>query len=423
MTTTGTTPGRGDEGPGRRPLDDASHASMSSQRQLQVDPLTSSTIVDTPDSDHALHMEFYRRFYPAVAEVRNFSLSATAFAPTAPPIPTKLSELLKDPVNRSCAWRFISTIGIDGGFSVAERQALCAGLLSYVKQDKDQCVVPLIEIALYAAELREMELYKAVGEVVRASGLGDTIAGSTVAGFCDLSSYNAARQSEFHPWMEIYAQSASVPIYEQVASALASRVMDGQAGTYDHLLRTLCLADSPHAATVLLRLVGTSLPPTAEEIPKPDPVKVGLTIFTPICLGIVATKGLLEGVVAFRQSEPILTAIKTGLTYPPAWALGGVAGALGGLALVSFIASQRERLVAFFDSLRTHLQGTDYHHFAERTYARLGEAAPRNQYASKLRCQMESCDAYASVIEDWRRMYPLHAAPSNKDDTSREENS
>lgn len=407
MNANGAAPSHGQDEPRGRHLEDASGSPLSSSHRYQVDPFTSSSVTVTSHSDDALKMELYRRFHPAVAACRDYTLSSTAFAPTVPSFPTALSDLLKEPANRSCAWRCIGTVGIDGTFSVAERRALCAGLLSYAHQDREESIIPLIEIALYAADRRDMELYKAVGEVALSSGLGDSIAASTIAGFCGLKSYNAVRESAFHPWMEIFARSNSLPVYDTIARALTERVMARQPGTYDHLLRTLCMADSSRAATVLQGLVAAPLPPKSATIPKPRSLKIALGAFTPVCVGMVAAQGVVEAALALGHSEPIATAVTSALSTPRLWIISGVMGVLGGLTAISTAWVARNQLATFFDAMRDHLLGPDYHHLAERIYARLGEAAPRNRYARIVRHNMESCDAYASVMDGWRRSYPL----------------
>ena len=421
MSTNGVAPGHGHEGPHARAITTDQLASGSiAPHTIEVSPLASSNLTEAHHSDHALEMDFYRRFHSAVAACRDFSLNLKAFAPSPPAIPSKLSELLKDPDNRSCAWRFIGTMGISDTFGISERRALCAGLLTYVKQDKDECVIPLIEIALYAADQKDMELYKAVGEVARAAGIGELIADSTIAGFCSLNSYNAARQPEFHPWIEIFAASNSLPVYQQLASTLEDRVQARQPGTYDHLLRTLCISDSPHTVSVIRSLVAIPLPPSADMIPKPTSWVIGLGVGIPIGVGLVAIHSVLDGALALARSENVWAALVTTPLTPQAWFIGGMVGTITGLFSVTTAWLLRAEIVSHNEGMRAHLLSHDYHHMAERIYARLGEAAPTNQNAKPLRRDMESCDAYAAVIDTWRQRYPLCSASDPIDGTTRE---
>ncbi len=390
------------------------------QHTVAHSPLTSSILAEAADSDYALAMDFYRRFHPAVADSRDFSLSLKAFVPSPPSIPSKLSDILKDPENRSCAWRFIGTMGIADTFGTSERRALCAGLLEYVKQDKDECVIPLAEIALYAADQKDMELYKAVGEVALAAGIGEHIADSTVSGFCYLNSYNASRQPEFHPWMEIFAASHSLPVYQQLATTLSERVLARRPGTYDHLLRTLCIEDSPLTVSVLHSLVATSLPPNTDTIPKPNSLMIALSTAAPICLGLVAIKSFMDGALALGKSGGVLAALASAPLTPQAWLIAGSVGAIVGLLKVTAAWTLRDQTVKYYEWMRDHLLSDDYRHFAERIYARLGEAAQRNPHATSLRRDMESCDAYASVIETWRQRHPLGSASNPIADTTRQ---
>ena len=361
-----------------------------------------------PHSDDALRMELYRRFESAMRGCKNFTVSENAFAPTPPKIPTPLAETLKDPETRSCAWRYFETIGIDSAFSATERRALCVGLLSYVNEDRTTCVDPLIEMALYASEHRDMPLYKAVGEVARATGLGNVIAAATVSGFCELSSYNAQRESAFHPWIDILARSDSEPVYAQIADSLNSRIRARQAGTYDHLLRTLCQAPSRHAATLLRSMVAVSYPPIADEVPKPRSLTVGLSTATQLCLVVVTVHSLFQAAAAFERSEEIGMALKTVLISPTVWSFGASVGALCGLALVGWMWEDRRQAIELFDGIRQNLKGLDYLHFAERVYGRLGESAACNPYAEPLRAYMEHSEVHASVIGTWKKRYPLN---------------
>jgi len=411
MSSNGAAPGHGREGSHARTIttDQLTNGSVA-PHPIEASPLASSTLTEALHSDHALQMDFYRRFHPAVAECRDFSLTFKAFDPSPPPIPSTLSDLLKDAANRSCAWRYIATMGIADTFATSERRALCAGLLMYARQDRDECVIPLIEIALYAAERKDMELYKAVGEVARAAGIGEHIADATIAGFCSLNSYNAARQPEFHPWMEIFATSDSPSVYQQLATTLEDRVRARQPGTYDHLLRALCISDSPHTVSVIRSLVAMPLPPSADMIPKPKSWTIGLRIGAPICLGLVAVQSVLEGALGLERSEGILAALVTTPLTPQAWFIGGMVGAITGLFNVTTAWLLRAEAVSHNEGMRAYLLSHDHHHMAERIYARLGEAAPMNQNARSLRRDMESCDVYASVIDTWRKRHPLDSA-------------
>lgn len=370
--------------------------------------LASAELQVSSDSNDALRMELYRRFDSALRTCKDFSLDEAAFAPTAPRIPTLLAETLKDPENRSCAWRFFETLGIDGAFSVTERRTLCVGLLSYVNQDRAECVTPLIEMALYASHHRDMPLYKAIGEVARAAGLGGEIAAATVSGFCNLSSYNALRDTALHPWITILATSDREMVYAQIAETLASRVKNGLPGTYDHLLRTLCESRSNHAASALRSMVAAPYPPLADDIPKPHSLKVGLLTGTKLCLATVAAQGFLHAATALLGSEELGMAVKTALLSAHVWTVGAATGTLCGLALVGWMWEDRRQAIEFFDAIRHYFKSSDYLHFAERVYSALGKSAARNPHATFLRVHMERSDVYASVIETWKGLHPVH---------------
>ncbi len=393
----------------RDPVSGASQKPGSDGRsRSDASPLASTSVVLDPASNEALKIELYKRFHPARSACRDFSLSDDAFAPKEPNIPSPLAEVLKDPSNRSCAWRSIGTLGAAAAFSKTERRALYSGLLCYVREDRDECVIPLIEIANYASEERDMQLYKAVGEVVRAAGLGNDISSSAISAFCKLECYNATREPYFSPWMEIFGASQSIPVYQQMTTALAARVSAKEHGTYDHLLRALCHADSSRAAALLRTLVVAPLPPRAEEIPRPDSLKIGLSVFIPSTLGAIMTQGVISGISAILQAEPVLSAVTTGLLSPGAWAIGGFFGVIGGLSLASFARQESEYFAFVGETTRKFMQSSDFRYFAERVYARLGEAGPTNRFAKILRADMESCEVYASVVERWRGMHPLH---------------
>jgi hypothetical protein len=396
-----------DQAASRRPPDGMGAGNLA-PLQGDGDILASTDFQISSDSDDALHMELYRRFDSAMRSCKYFSLNEVAFAPTAPRIPALLAETLKDPENRSCAWRYFGTLGIDGAFSATERRALCIGLLSYVNQDRAECVIPLIEMALYASDHRDMPLYKAVGEVARAAGLGRELAAATVSGFCKLSSYNAITETAFHPWIAILAHSGSETVYAQIAETLAARVGNRQPGTYDHLLRTLCQSPSPHAASALRLMVTAPYPPIADEIPKPRSLKVGLWTGTQLCLATVAAQGFLHAATAFLRSEELGMAVKTALLSPQVWTVGASAGTLCGLTLVGWMWKERRKAIELFDAIRDFFKSSDYLHFAERVYAGLGESASRNPYATSLRVHMERSDVYASAVETWKRVYPAH---------------
>lgn len=384
------------------------------------DDLSSTGLTQSSLSDAALSMDFYRRFQPAMTDCTRFVLNDDAFAPSPPTLPVKLSKILADPENRSSAWRFIATCGIDGASSVEGRQALCVGLLGYAEQDREECVIPLIEMALYASEHRDMNLYKAVGEVVRSAGLGSEISASTVSGFCDLSSYHALLDKHFHPWIEIFAASNDLSTYERIAETIAERVMAKKPSTYDHLLRTLCRADSSLAATVLHSMVAVPEPPASERIPKPPSLLIGLVYGTRFGLLGFASQVAFSGIAAFLSSDSVGMAIKEEISSPVVWGLSAFIGALGGVGIAKAALDARGQFIAMNDSLREHLKSSDYLHFAERVYARLGESAPDNRYATVLRANMEACGLYGSVMPKWSSSYPIHPSRHGEDAAGKE---
>jgi hypothetical protein len=355
-----------------------------------------------------------------MTDCTRFVLNDDAFAPSPPKLPIKLSKILADPENRSIAWRFLETHGIDGAFSFKERQALCVGLLGYAEQDREECVMPLIEMALYASEHRDMNLYKAVGEVVRSAGLGSDLSASTVSGFCGLSSYHALLDKHFHPWIEIFAASNDLSTYERIANTIAERVMAKEPSTYDHLLRTLCRADSSLAATVLHSMVAVPEPPASERIPKPPSLLIGLVYGTRFGLLGFASQVAFSGIAAFLSSDSVGMAIKEEISSPVVWGLSAFIGALGGVGIAKAALDARGQFIAMNDSLREHLKSSDYLHFAERVYARLGESARDNRYATVLRANMEACGLYGSVMPKWSSSYPIHPSRHGEDAAGKE---
>ena len=377
--------------------------------------LCSTGLTQSPLSDAALSMDFYRRFQPAMSDCNRFALNDNAFAPSPPMLPVKLTQILADPENRSSAWRFLGTCGIDGAFSRNERQALCVGLLAYAAQDRDECVIPVIEMALYASEHRDMNLYKAVGEAVRSAGLGSDISASTVSGFCDLSSYNALQDNHFHPWMEIFAASNELNTYQRIGDTMAQRVMAKKPSTYDHLLRTLCRANSSLAATVLHTMVVVPPPPASDHIPKPPALKIGLVHGARFALLGFASQMAMCGIGALLGPDGVMITIKEAITSPVVWGISATLGALGGGAIARAALDAREQFIAINDRLREHLKSSDYLHFAERVYARLGESAPGNRYATVVRANMEACGLYGSVMPTWSSSYPIHPSRQVED--------
>jgi hypothetical protein len=352
-------------------------------------------------------MEFYRRFEPAVEGCRNFSLKDDAFAPAIPTLPAKLAEILKDPESRSSAWRFLGIHGFDGVFSENARHALCAGLLTYTQQDRDECINPIIEMALYASERRDMTLYKAVGEVVRSAGLASDISASTVAGFCHLSSYNALHERHFHPWIEIFAASNKWTVYDQIGNTLEERVTAQKHSTYDHLLRTLCRANSSLASAKLHTLVVLRPPPESDTIPKPHLVKMVLDNGIRFGAIGIAAQVVTSGVQALFGTQGLGPAVRETLASPVVWVIGVTLGALAGMTKATAASIAHERIVDMNERYRAQFKSSAFLFFAERVYARLGEAVPHNRFAAMLREDMELCGLYESVMSRWSNLYPL----------------
>ena len=107
--------------------------------------------------------------------------------------------------------------------------------------------------------------------------------------------------------------------------------------------------------------------------------------------------------------------IKEAITSPVVWGISATLGALGGGAIARAALDAREQFIAINDRLREHLKSSDYLHFAERVYARLGESAPGNRYATVLRANMEACGLYGSAMPTWSSSYPIHPSRQVED--------
>jgi hypothetical protein len=261
-----------------------------------------------------------------------------------------------------------------------------------------------------------MALYKAVGEVVRSAGLASDVSASTVSGFCHLSSYNAIRERHFQPWIEIFAASNNLMVYKQIGEALDERVKAKKRSTYDHLLRTLCRADSSLASAVLHTLVAFFPPPQSEMIPKPPLFKMGLANGMMYGAIGVASQVATSGVEGLLGAQGLGTAIGEALVSPVVWGIGASLGALAGMIRATDAFLAHAERVELNDKRRAHCKSSHFLFFAEMVYARLGEAAPQNRYASELRQNMANCGLYESVISSWSTSYPIRDSTRRAED-------
>jgi hypothetical protein len=341
-------------------------------------PSSSSTPVTTPAE---LIQRFALVFAPVLDECRGYDINS---GPAG--LPQALRDFVTDPDNRELAWTALLHVGIPKNLSASQGHALMMSLLPHlVHGDASEMIQSSILIVAHqAADSRDYDLYRAIGEACSAAPITPKFMDLFVVPFCELSCHNLQQDKALKIWSDIFIERASQKSLGVMAGVILQRVGSGEKSSYDHLLTTLCKARDP---------VGISL---LEFLTNPVQEKYQAVSMPQVTRRKITPKDLVKDAVAI-VSIGVAAAVADVLLSP---SVGYIVALAGGALWAVYAVSRRKvqqppkPVSRELDEVR---QSPSFAHLIERIYEKLVALAPRNPQASALKEAMDNYPRYAHL--------------------------
>jgi hypothetical protein len=341
-------------------------------------PSSSSTPITTPAE---LIQRFALVFAPVLDECRGYNINS---GPAG--IPQALRDFVADPDNRELAWTALLYVGIPKNLSASQGHALMMSLLPHlVHGDASEMVqTSILIVAQQAADGRDYDLYRAIGEACSAAPITPKIMDFFAVPFCELSCHNLQQDKALKIWSDIFIERASQKSLGVMAGVILKRVGSGEKSSYDHLLTTLCKARDPVGISLLEFLMN----PVQEKYQAVSTPQVTRRKITP--------KDLVKDAVAI-VSIGVAAAVADVLLSP---SVGHIVALAGGALWAVYAVSRRKvqqppkPVSRELDEVR---QSPSFAHLIERIYEKLVALAPLNPHASALKESIDTNPRYAHL--------------------------